>query len=116
MKTVFLVHTNPVEGLEEEYNDWYTNRHLQDVLKIPGFTAAQRWVLSETPSDPPCPPPAHKYLAIYDVEGTGADAIAALAETVAAGMEISEALAPDALTYLYEPITGKVTSVNQFVV
>jgi hypothetical protein len=39
-KHVFVVLTNPVEGKEDTYNDWYTNVHLGDVLKVPGIVAA----------------------------------------------------------------------------
>ena len=28
--------TNPTDGRDEEFNDWYTNVHLTDVLKLPG--------------------------------------------------------------------------------
>ena len=38
-----IVLTNPVDGREDEYNDWYTNVHLDDVLKIPGVVGAQRF-------------------------------------------------------------------------
>ena len=38
-----IVLTNPVDGREDEYNDWYTNVHLDDVLKVPGVVAAQRF-------------------------------------------------------------------------
>ncbi len=30
--------TNPLEGRDDEFNDWYTNVHLADVLKLPGVT------------------------------------------------------------------------------
>jgi hypothetical protein len=30
-KQQFLVFTNPVEGREDEYNEWYDNVHLGDV-------------------------------------------------------------------------------------
>ncbi|MEM5275174.1 DUF4286 family protein [Cupriavidus taiwanensis] len=35
--------TNAVEGKEEEYNTWYTERHVHDVLAIPGIVSAQRF-------------------------------------------------------------------------
>jgi len=43
-----IVFTNPVEGRDDEYNDWYTNTHLPDVLKIPGITGAQRFCRATT--------------------------------------------------------------------
>lgn len=57
-----VVLTNPVEGKEEAYNDWYTNQHLGDVLRCDGFVSAQRFKLAdETPG-------AHRYLAIYEMD------------------------------------------------
>jgi hypothetical protein len=44
-KHVFVVFTNPVEGKEATYNDWCDNRHLPDVLDVPGFVSAQRFRL-----------------------------------------------------------------------
>ena len=46
-----IVLTNPVEGRDGEYNDWYTNTHLHDVLKIPGIIGAQRFRRSDTQRD-----------------------------------------------------------------
>jgi hypothetical protein len=57
-----IVQTNPVEGREDEYNDWYSNTHLGDVLRIPGFTSAQRFKVA------PGFEVAHKYVALYNME------------------------------------------------
>lgn len=35
--------TNAVDGKEQEYNAWYTDRHVHDVLAIPGVVSAQRF-------------------------------------------------------------------------
>jgi hypothetical protein len=61
----FVVQSNPVAGREDEYNDWYDNRHLADVVRVPGFTRAQRFI-NENPLDPA--PPKYKYLAVYEFE------------------------------------------------
>src|SRR6267378_3586006 len=37
-----IVLSRPIEGMEAEYNDWYDNRHLSDVLAVPGFVSAER--------------------------------------------------------------------------
>src|SRR3546814_5593700 len=58
-----VVLTRPVEGREDEFNEWYSNKHLDDVLDIPGFTAAQRFKLKGDPTDPK----AWNYFAIYEV-------------------------------------------------
>jgi hypothetical protein len=63
---VFVVNTNPVEGREDEYNDWYSNRHLADVLALPGVVSARRFAIADTEAAPA--PPSFKYLALYEVE------------------------------------------------
>src|SRR5690242_6674580 len=64
-KHVFVVLTNPIDGQEDAYNDWYSNTHLADVLKIPGIIAAQRFKLSDVQRDAVLP---FRYLALYEVE------------------------------------------------
>ena len=34
-KYVFLAFTNPTIGGEEEYNKWYDEQHLADVINVP---------------------------------------------------------------------------------
>jgi hypothetical protein len=58
-----VVMSNPLEGKEAEFNDWYDTRHLDDVLNVPGFHRAQRLT---TEAVIPGPPPAFRYVAIYD--------------------------------------------------
>ena len=41
-KNLLLVLSNAVEGKEDEFNDWYSNVHLHDGVKVPGFVAAVR--------------------------------------------------------------------------
>jgi hypothetical protein len=105
----FVVLTDAVEGHEDEYNDWYTNRHLSDVLNVDGFVAAQRFCLSET--DPP-QEFSHKYLALYEVETDDLEKVQrALAETPPDLMPISPALdRPNATARWFTPITDRVTS------
>lgn len=40
---VIVVSSRPAAGREEEYNDWYNNQHLADVLAQPGFKTARRY-------------------------------------------------------------------------
>jgi hypothetical protein len=96
----YVVLTNPVPGREADYNDWYDARHLDDVLRVPGFVAAQRLEIADQPTDTP---PKHKYLTIYDIES---DDIAKTFEVFFARvgtheMPISDALARDANPILY---------------
>ncbi|MET7402059.1 DUF4286 family protein [Dactylosporangium sp. NPDC005572] len=85
-KAILVVRTNPVDGREDEYNEWYTNKHVPDILALPGFVAARRYVLAE-----PDETAEFRYLAIYEVEGSVADALGALA---GAGLDVSPSLDP----------------------
>ena len=106
-KHVYVVLTNPVPGREDEYNDWYTNTHLPDVLKVPGIVAAQRFILSD--SQRPNQPYPWKYLTLYDVETDDlANTLAILkARTGTPDMVISDALDAERLVWLFRPVTEK---------
>lgn len=38
-----IVLSNPVAGMEGEFRDWYDNRHLPDLMNIPGIGGAVRF-------------------------------------------------------------------------
>ena len=50
-KYTFVVMTNPTPGKETEYNRWYNEQHIPDVLNVPGFVCAQRFRLADTQND-----------------------------------------------------------------
>ena len=61
-----MVHSGPADpSREDEYNDWYTNTHIPDMLAGPGFISAQRYKRVD-PATTPAQTPA--YLAIYELE------------------------------------------------
>ena len=64
-KYTFVVLTNPTEGKEAEYNQWYNGQHIPDVLNVPGFVAAQRFKLADAQMGKNNP---YKYLALYEIE------------------------------------------------
>lgn len=104
-----LVSTNPVAGRDEEYNDWYDNRHLPDVLKLDGFVAAQRFRLA--PADPPQEAP-HRYLAVYEVDADSVEAAGKiLTEGFASGaLPLSDALDVSSIGMVYfEALTDRRT-------
>lgn len=105
-----VVLTNPVSGKEDEYNTWYDNRHLADLLAVDGFIAAQRFRLAEgdQPQDV-----THRYLALYEIEtddlAKTQAALSATANTDA--MVISDALnLTDPIAMYFSPITERVVA------
>jgi hypothetical protein len=118
-RSVLLVFSNPADGREDEYNAWYTEHHLDEILAIDGFRLAQRFRLADdtlmTQDTPDAP---YRYLALYEVEeGARERADSALfalarterAEALAAGrtpkLVMSPSMAPDLRTWWYESIS-----------
>lgn len=83
-RNLLLVFSNPSEGNEDAYNDWYDHEHLQEVVALPEFVSARRFRLAAdqleggTESE-------HRYLAVYEFEGDPKDALARLQGELAAG-------------------------------
>lgn len=65
-----LVFTEPTEGKEDEYNKWYNEQHLPDVLAVPGMVAARR--LHVIGDGNPMP---SSYVAIYEMEADDPNAV-----------------------------------------
>jgi len=65
--TVFVVFTKPVEGMEDEFNNWYDNQHIHDVVKVPGVVSAQRYEMVHP--GPGGGEMTNRYLAIYQIDG-----------------------------------------------
>ena len=109
-KFLFLVFSQPVEGQDAEYNRWYTEEHLADVLKAEGFTAAQRFSITPHKDTPAgmLPP----YLAIYEIEGD--DPQTALADLSRRArtplMPVSPALQAGPLQFIATPISERATN------
>lgn len=61
-----MVFSNPVAGTEAEYNTWYDKQHAPDVVSVPGFVSAQRYVLSDQQLRPDAKGPT-KYLVVFKI-------------------------------------------------
>lgn len=92
--------TQPKEGREQEYNDWYDKVHLHQLVANPAVKTAQRFELRQMiAGEKPYP-----YLAVYEIETDDIGAVlAALGSDSAAGrISVSEALSPDSWGGVYE--------------
>ena len=65
-KHFFVALTNPVPGKEAEFNKFYDEIHVPDVLAAPGWVAAQRYRLASEQRPDQSPP--YRYAAVYEVE------------------------------------------------
>jgi len=103
-----LVFTNPREGMEDEYNDWYNNVHLGEVCQLPSVTAAQRFELAD--ALPGAPELAWRYLAIYEITNDDPSAVLAELAKGAPTMQMSAALnRKTAAGWVFSPISDVVT-------
>ena len=64
-KGVLFVMTEPLEGKDDEFNEWYDTVHIPELLKVPGVAAAQRfvavpWTKGELPD--------RQYLTVYEFD------------------------------------------------
>jgi hypothetical protein len=112
-RATLVVYTNPSDpAREEEYNSWYNEIHLPDVLAIEGFVAATRFRIADARIDPSAPAPAHRYLALYEVETD--DMQGALDALVAAApnMRMSDVLQmdPPSGVALFEQVSERVVA------
>ena len=69
-----LAFTNPAPGREAEFNRWYDEQHLPDMLAVPGFVSGQRFALSDATGQGK---PGWTYLAMYELETDDPDALMA---------------------------------------
>ncbi len=99
-KYLHIVQTSPVSGREDEFNDWYENVHIPQVLRVPGFRSGQRFQL--VTHDPFAGP---RFLAVYEIES---DDIAETMQTIrmtAPARTKSGAIDTSAsVVLMYEPI------------
>ena len=98
---VLVVLTNAVDGRHDDFNTWYEDVHLGDVLGVEGFTAAQRFRLAERQM---VEDRSYEYLAIYEIDeedlGTALDAL----RGSSGSMVISDALADGAKALAFTAI------------
>ena len=64
VRQLFMVLSEAAEGRENEYNEWYENIHLDEVIQTSAVVSAQRFKLAEQRgAEAP-----NRYLAVYEVE------------------------------------------------
>jgi len=100
----FMVFSNPVDGREDDFNTWYDKEHLEDLLAIDGFKAAQRYRLAAL--GPGQDEPTYRYAAVYEAEGDDAAGLQQkLMDALTSGrVRPPNSIAPGALAAWFEPI------------
>lgn len=100
-KSTLIVFTSPVEGKEDEFNDWYDNTHLQQFLALPGVVSGQRFKLS-----PSGPKAKQSYAAFYELSVPASDVLKAMDSAIKGGtMHMSSAIDPASVSMsAWDPI------------
>ncbi|MEE3332120.1 MAG: hypothetical protein VX246_14740 [Myxococcota bacterium] len=102
-----VVLTNAAPGKHDEFNKWYDEVHLRDVVGLDGFVAAQRFRLAERQI---MEDRSFEYLAIYEIEcediNKALDALNAGSQNMVISDSLAEgakAIAFSAIGERYEP-------------
>lgn len=66
-----VVLSRPTEGREEEYNAWYQDVHLGELVALEGFVSARRYRRARNLAEGDTYP----YLAVYEIETDDIDAV-----------------------------------------
>lgn len=110
-KHVFVVMTNATGNRDAEFNKWYDNQHIPDVLRIPGIVAAQRFKISGAQLGDGTS--QWKYLALYelDTDDPGASLKELQARIGTPAMVMSDTLDMDSIgAFMFTPIGERVTA------
>ncbi len=103
----FIALSNPVEGREDEYNEWYDAKHVPECLQVAGFKTGQRFKLSASLNGEP----NQRYLALYELEGDDPQAILDELHATRDERTSSPAFDRDSLSmWVYSPIGKKETA------
>jgi antibiotic biosynthesis monooxygenase (ABM) superfamily enzyme len=119
---LMIVLSNVKDGQEEEFNRWYTDEHIVDVVeKLPGFASAQRYELS--PGQPDAE--EYRYLVVYRIPEDRLDEARASQayqrrerpKAVAEGrrpmLTVSDTMKPPHKTWFFSPITDEVRAAQE---
>jgi hypothetical protein len=106
---LMLALSNSIEGRADEYNDWYNNHHIPDLLSVPGMVSVQRWQVSGNPFLGP--ELEFGYLCVCEFEGDSVSATFDAISTAARGFDISTAIDFDgAQVVAFEPASPPVSA------
>lgn len=110
-----LVFNEPVAGKEDEYNQWYDQQHAPDVVAVPGFVSAQRFIYNSSVQWREAALKKPRYLVLYTISTDDLPAvIAEVKRRLSTGQtRISTALDPKSgQMYFYRAFRPRVPGVG----
>jgi hypothetical protein len=101
---IFMSMNNPVPGREAEYNAWYNNEHVADVINVEGFTVGQRITLRQRLIGEP----RHRYAALFRMEADSIEAAGvAMKRGAEAGLGSSDDIAKGGISTLLQACSAR---------
>jgi hypothetical protein len=87
-KSLMVVLTNPTsEEQRAEFENWYDERHLAEIARLPGVVSATRYqTMGDLPVMPGLPGVGQASLAIYELEAQSDDALRAVSAAMQEAM------------------------------
>ena len=112
-RQVYVVFGNPLTPEQDaEFNKWYDETHIPDVLKTPGVLSAQRYRVNQLEREAGTTP-KYSYMTIYEYEGDANEVMAKIGAAVGSGAIRMDG-APMDMTKVnmafWAPITEKIES------
>ncbi len=111
MRHFLHVYSNALPGQEDEFERWYRDTHVLEMLRRPGFVACQRYVLSDSQMGRSHP---HRYLAVWEIETEDLPAVykRLLADMASGALASSDAFdRSTAVNHTFSPIGEQVQRV-----
>lgn len=101
---------NAKDGMEDQFNEWYTGSHMPQALDVPGMITGQRFRLADAQRQGSTP--QWKYLAYYEVE---TDDLQGVLDELkrregTPALITTDTIAPGGSVMVFEPITEKMIS------
>lgn len=72
-----FIFSNPAAGREDEYNKFYNEQHAPDVVSVPGFVTAQRFIFCDVQlrGKDATPPKGLRYMVMYKIVTADLDSV-----------------------------------------
>jgi hypothetical protein len=96
---LWIVFTNSEPGRDDEFNAWYDQHHVKEILSVPGLLSGQRLVLHPDQRPGQAPPP-WRYAVLYESVGD-LPAIHSDLKEASPGFVKSDALSKDSVAWVF---------------